>query len=383
MLEFRWIVTVALAISCQLLATFAGDAVPVLLLGGDYSVSLPSAENPLFKTSEMEFEKILMKKMGGTQPPILVFVRDNLCIEDLTKHKEGLSQFNYTSSPVYLPAVDSPLYAFENLSFYNYSTKVKPELISDGQLVVTRVTDLNAIFETYKTVRESSPNLITVLTGRSCSYGRSERTRRDTSVRDDTSKFLVSTDRVLLYSSEGLHLKVSQSEDFVQLNKSTSSTTDGAGTSESPLRLIMVFTVNATSVSKATLRFQFVVGPAGYYKCSTIEYEPDGKDVTLLSTNSEIVFPYNFSYHCSQNTVFFNNSVYLNITNMQVQVDATTFGDTYDCVGFTTIPIWAGIFVTAILALIMIWGLTMIIDIRTMDRFDDPKGKTITISAQE
>lgn len=31
----------------------------------------------------------------------------------------------------------------------------------------------------------------------------------------------------------------------------------------------------------------------------------------------------------------------------------------------------------------MIWALTMIIDIRTMDRFDDPKGKTITISSQE
>lgn len=70
---------------------------------------------------------------------------------------------------------------------------------------------------------------------------------------------------------------------------------------------------------------------------------------------------------------------------MQIQIDSkdATFSDAYDCVGFTSIPIWTGIFVTAILAIIMIWALTMIMDIRTMDRFDDPKGKTITISAAE
>ena len=105
----------------------------------------------------------------------------------------------------------------------------------------------------------------------------------------------------------------------------------------------------------------------------------------LLRTNNEISVPSNFSYHCSQKTIFRNGSIILNITGIQMQLDATKgkFSDAYDCVGFTTIPIWTGIFVTAILALIMIWGLTMIMDIRTMDRFDDPKGKTITISAQE
>lgn len=59
------------------------------------------------------------------------------------------------------------------------------------------------------------------------------------------------------------------------------------------------------------------------------------------------------------------------------------FNDAYDCVGFTTIPIWSGLFVTFILAVIMTMGLTMIMDIKTMDRFDDPKGKTIIINASE
>lgn len=70
---------------------------------------------------------------------------------------------------------------------------------------------------------------------------------------------------------------------------------------------------------------------------------------------------------------------------MQAFYDNTSnkFGDAYDCVGFTTGPIWSGIFVTFILALIMTFGLCMIMDIKTMDRFDDPKGKTISINASE
>jgi V-type H+-transporting ATPase S1 subunit len=62
---------------------------------------------------------------------------------------------------------------------------------------------------------------------------------------------------------------------------------------------------------------------------------------------------------------------------------SAAFGDAYNCELFFTPPIWSGIFVTSILALIMIWGLVMIMDIRTMDQFDDPKGKTITVNVAE
>lgn len=60
------------------------------------------------------------------------------------------------------------------------------------------------------------------------------------------------------------------------------------------------------------------------------------------------------------------------------------FSDTAnDCVGFFSPAIWGALFVVFILVSILSCGLTMIMDIRTMDRFDDPKGKTITINAQE
>jgi len=149
----------------------------------------------------------------------------------------------------------------------------------------------------------------------------------------------------------------------------------------------LILTINFTNIEdigELTLDFFFPIKYMGYYTLDKVNYDTKGKN-GVLSSKRDICFPYNFSYHCSLQTIFANGPVRLNITDMQVEVDHknAVFSDAYDCVGFTSIPIWTGIFVTAILALIMIWALTMILDIRTMDRFDDPKGKTITISSAE
>jgi len=143
---------------------------------------------------------------------------------------------------------------------------------------------------------------------------------------------------------------------------------------------------NLEKIGDLVLQFLFSTKSVGYYSLKKIMYKMKGDTYgDFLWVKRDIYFPYNFSYHCSPRTTFINNTVSLHITDMQFEIDPKngTFSDAYDCVGFTSIPIWTGIFVTTILALIMIWALTMIMDIRTMDRFDDPKGKTITISAAE
>lgn len=59
------------------------------------------------------------------------------------------------------------------------------------------------------------------------------------------------------------------------------------------------------------------------------------------------------------------------------------FSPAIDCVGFTTAAIWAGLFVVFLLLSILTIGISWMMDIRTMDRFDDPKGKTITVTASD
>lgn len=60
-----------------------------------------------------------------------------------------------------------------------------------------------------------------------------------------------------------------------------------------------------------------------------------------------------------------------------------TFSSHNDCVGFFSPAIAGALFVVMILLSILACGITMILDIRPIDRFDDPKSKPINFSAQE
>lgn len=175
-------------------------------------------------------------------------------------------------------------------------------------------------------------------------------------------------------------LQASEESEEVQLGQSEV-TTASVRKEEKTVILIINF-ANVEKIGSMTLEFFFQIKSVGYYTLTKVTYKTPNVE---LRTKRDISFPFKFSYHCSPRTVFANGTTYLSITEMQVQIDPknATFSEAYDCVGFTSIPIWTGIFVTAILGLIMVWALTMIMDIRTMDRFDDPKGKTITISSAE
>ncbi|CAD1475129.1 unnamed protein product [Heterotrigona itama] len=367
----------------QISPSHADNAVPVLLWGGSINSDLTSAVNPFLKSTSEEFD-IFLRKTLENSPPVLLYIKDNFCIEDLVKHKQHLQKVISSDSLRYFPAVEKAVNTVEDLPSYNQTYNDYVDFISDGQLLIVPISNLDVIPETYKTIKDSSPNLIAILTGKACSYRRSERIKRDTN-----EPFLVASNRVLFYASKPLSLKLEEDKDEIEFS-SNPTVSDKSGKTESSSTLVMKF--STPNLPTYTFEFMFEVKTPGYYTLKTVNYQ--SSDATFvndqsLTTNTDIVFPFNFSYHCSQSITFNNSSTILNITNLQVQLDPTknnnvkVFDDAYDCIGFTTIPIWAGIFVTAILALIMIWALTMIIDIRTMDRFDDPKGKTITISAQE
>lgn len=383
----------ALNIAWRVVPSLADNAVPVLLWGGSVRPdSERSAVNPFLKTSSKEFDLFLRKKLENS-PPVLLYVKDNLCTEDLVKHKQHLQKIATGDSLYYFPAVERAVDTLEDLPSYNQTYSDYADSASDGQLLIMPISNFDAIQDTYKTIKDSSSNLITVLTGKSCSYNsylRSERVKREA---EKVSNFIVSTERVLLYSTQPLELR--DTNDTIQFpDKFT------AEDEETPNSVNLRISFNGT---KETVKHKFAINfkvlSPGYYTMKTINYTKvlnQKAEVRELISSRDIVFPFNFSYHCSQNVIFkddlFTPNTILNIKNLQVQIYARfvknvnntkIFDDAYDCVGFTTIPIWTGIFVTAILALIMIWGLSMIIDIRTMDRFDDPKGKTITISSAE
>lgn len=146
------------------------------------------------------------------------------------------------------------------------------------------------------------------------------------------------------------------------------------------------FSVTLTT-DKEPITFDITYSSAdGYFTLTNAKYGE-----TALRTPG-VNAPTTFSYACGNNTWYsatVNNVVNkLSWNSLQLQApfnakvkDGFIFGDSWDCVGFVTPGILMGLFVLVILLVIVFLGLCWMMDIKTMDRFDDPKGKTITINA--
>ncbi|XP_053964731.1 V-type proton ATPase subunit S1 [Anastrepha ludens] len=148
------------------------------------------------------------------------------------------------------------------------------------------------------------------------------------------------------------------------------------------------FTVTLTSATAAdTITFDIAL-VSGYYYMKLLTYN----NATQFRTNG-INAPPAFSYYCGNLTVSSTagDQLFWNSVQFQAPFGATVtaagtyfeFGESWNCVGFVTPAILGGLFVSAILLTILFIGICWMMDINTMDRFDDPKGKTITISANE
>lgn len=122
-----------------------------------------------------------------------------------------------------------------------------------------------------------------------------------------------------------------------------------------------------------------------------VEYELNGTTHTPGLKAQFISAPKVFSYHCtklillreSQNS----SRISVEIKGLQIQPfdgrNGTFTNNVWDCTGFFSIGIWMGLISTLVLGMILAFGLCMIMDIKTMDRFDDPKGKMFSVPVME
>jgi V-type H+-transporting ATPase S1 subunit len=70
------------------------------------------------------------------------------------------------------------------------------------------------------------------------------------------------------------------------------------------------------------------------------------------------------------------------LSGLQVQpysVSSSTFSSAYQCVGYFTPVIWMGVFSAAILLLILYCSLLCIFSMQTIDKFEDPRGQSISV----
>lgn len=129
-----------------------------------------------------------------------------------------------------------------------------------------------------------------------------------------------------------------------------------------------------------------------YVKEARLKYNNDSGSMEANMTRSFVSpTPIWQSYSCSRlppiKTIdkwLINDVPSLTFEAFQMEIfrdtNKTGFGYYNDCTGFFTIGIWMFLICAAILLSILGFGIVMLLGINTMDRYDDPKGKTITVA---
>ncbi|MEQ2295606.1 hypothetical protein AMECASPLE_016102 [Ameca splendens] len=125
--------------------------------------------------------------------------------------------------------------------------------------------------------------------------------------------------------------------------------------------------VHQTGQTGSFIGSRGIYAPAEYsFRCQSVS---SFRDALLIPSN--------------QNTTQWR----LNFIDFQIQgfglSNSTNFSYASDCAGFFTAGIWMGLITSLLMLLIFVYGLHMIMQLNTMDRFDDPKGPSISVPQSE
>ncbi|GIY18320.1 uncharacterized protein CDAR_602111 [Caerostris darwini] len=140
---------------------------------------------------------------------------------------------------------------------------------------------------------------------------------------------------------------------------------------------------NVPEFKEVTIKFNFTNVQGSW---TTLVYL-EASDINNELNPAGLEAPIEFSYSCGKYEMGNKNislpKILLSFDRFQVQPFKVNdkFSDSFDCVPFFTVPIWMGIFVALLAIAIVNVGVYALFSIHTIDRFDDPKGKTISVAA--
>ncbi|XP_033863064.3 V-type proton ATPase subunit S1-like [Acipenser ruthenus] len=141
----------------------------------------------------------------------------------------------------------------------------------------------------------------------------------------------------------------------------------------------------------------YPVSAQHWFTLDNVEIEYNGLKARFNGSR-QIYAPQNYSFHCQSVTSFRNPLLVpfsssdnatnwrVSFTEFQIQgfnVTGPSFSYASDCAGFFTPGIWMGLLSTLLMVLILTYGLHMLMQLKTMDRFDDPKGASISVPQTE
>ncbi|CAL4067850.1 unnamed protein product, partial [Meganyctiphanes norvegica] len=369
---------------------------------------------------------------------IILFMQDALSIEDLTSfpHENAeLKNLVSESHSVYLPSVgetSSLLRDFKNEG-YNITEVSKLQsginLKSDKNVVLVNLPDTLTIPQRKLAMQKSNEVIESVLSKIgglrkfTCIYTARKSSKETSEVGSNSKRRVTRSLQQAVDRPAGFHNHscaliwlrndvtvnvlgpsgVIDSTFTIPNNKSVASADtghceDGVSSSVQITYRNVENIPGATGPYEVRLEFKFIFVRSKW----TLSYVEGNLDASMsrdlvfqMHKRKNELVPNKMSYSCSVKRILTSSNKTSSGGTMQMvlngfqyeafpsQLSKGKFDGSWDCVGFFTIPVWMSLITIFIFLIILFWGLWMLSDVKTMDRFDDPKGKTINVPNTE
>lgn len=208
--------------------------------------------------------------------------------------------------------------------------------------------------------------------------------------------FNVSNSPCIMLWAQNLNISLSSTSQWIDLAAQTPSLTGSLCNGSSSL---LVLTYESGFTLSFAMRRQFYpVSARNWFTLDSVQLQSGGLTASFIGSRN-IYAPAEYSYHCQsvnsfQDALLVPNNTNqnttqwrLNFIDFQIQgfglANGTDFSYASDCAGFFTPGIWMGLLTALLMLLILVYGLHMIMQLNTMDRFDDPKGPSISVPQSE
>lgn len=192
------------------------------------------------------------------------------------------------------------------------------------------------------------------------------------------------------------NLTISFTDTWIDLAAQTPSLTGSICNSNTSL-LVLNYASGITLSFTMTQRF-YSVSARNWFTLDSVQLQSNGLTASFIGSRG-IYAPAEYSFHCQsvssfQHALLVPNNTNqnttqwrLNFVDFQIQgfglSNRTDFSYASDCAGFFTPGIWMGLLTSLLMLYIFVYGLHMIMQLNTMDRFDDPKGPSISVPQME
>jgi len=397
----------------------AQNNVPVYM----WNIDTDAVTNPLHTLNSGELVEKLASSLADRQL-IAIFMQDELSVEDFKS--EDLSALKSVAESdndgtFYHPSVSNPENLPKTLQEKGYNvievkshqdlptTSINERTVLVIHLPVTLAGDLrsenlqlngDAIANVYEVMKSQQPNVVGVFTALKNSKIPTTATRKVKRAAPNgitNQDIFVNSGDVFLFMEKPPVLKLRNDKTWANFTLDQVPEYTKSGESS----LVLIYTniggIEKSNLNSANISLSFVQKKTGYWGISqaSISFESVIGGVTVSKTElvlktTDISTPFGFSYHCTPKMKLAadaDTTVIFETNGFQLEpfkgANADRFGDWYDCQGFFTEAIWAGIFLGLIIAAVLAWAISMLADVKSPDRFDDPKGKSISVGTAE